>query len=555
MMDKLLLKFVHLFDVFFRAQGVDTNRMYAIVETKLKMDQRRVKMNWKQNQQQQESKNHLNAILITYALFGILVGATVFFLPSFITAMIIIHSYIIFMMAMTLITDFSTVLLDTTDNQVLLPRPVSSRTLFMARMIHILLYLLQFTIALSLMPVIFTFVKYGPGAGFGMCVTTILGVLLAVCLTYLLYLLMLRFSNEQKLKEFVTYFQIAMTVTFTVGFQIVARLSDFRFIETDFKIQWYSYLLPPVWMAMTLDALRTLNFDSVHLIMILLAIAVPIILFWILNRYLAPVFAQKIAAINNDNYTPTNTVAKNPSKNLSAVLSSVFARGVTERAAFQFVWKMTSRDKNFKLQFYPGMAYIVLFVFIFLFGGGTDIDEKWDNLPTTQRYLALIYVGLLSVTGSISIYTFNENFLASWIYHSVPITNPGRIIVGGIKSLFVKYFLPVYILLFGFGFYVWGVEVIDDFIFGLFNNALCFLAIAASSKYFLPFSRQPNTQQQTGKFLIVILQMLIMGVLIGLHYFVSKNLWLMYGVEIVIVIAGWLVLRYLQKLPWYKISI
>ena len=62
---------------------------------------------------------------------------------------IIVHTYIIFMMAMTLVTDFATVLLDTTDNQVILPRPVSSKTLFMARLVHILLYLLQFTIALS----------------------------------------------------------------------------------------------------------------------------------------------------------------------------------------------------------------------------------------------------------------------------------------------------------------------------------------------------------------------------------------------------------------------
>jgi ABC-2 type transport system permease protein len=555
MMDKLLLKFVHLFDGFFRTQSIDTGRMYAIVETKLIMDQRRVYLNWKQNQQQNESKNHLTGVLIVYALLGIFVGAIVFVFPSFVISMVVIHSYIIFMMAMTLITDFSTILLDTTDNQVLLPRPVGGRTLFMARMVHILIYLIQFTIALSLFPVIFTFVKFGIAAGIGICFTCLLGVLLAVCLTYLLYLLMLRFSSEQRLREIVTYFQIGMTVLFTVGFQIMARLSDLELAGVEFQIKWYSYLLPPVWMAMTLEAFHELNFDMVHLQMIGLTLAVPLILFWVLNKYLAPVFSKKIAAMSVDGHTRTNNTDTQGKKDISGILAPFFTRGQAERGAFEFVWKLTSRDRNFKLQFYPGMAYIVFFLFIIVFGGGRDMATKWETLHTTQRYLVLVYVALLSVTGSIAVYAFNENFMASWIYHSAPLKKPGLIITGGLKSLFVKFFIPCYIVLFAMGVYVWGTAVIDDFIFGFFNNMLCFFAIGASSKYFLPFSRQPNTQQQSGRFLQVLLQMLIMGALVGIHYLVTKNIWVMYGVEIVIIACCWLVIRYLRNLEWKKISV
>ena len=113
---------------------------------------------------------------------------------SLVLSMIMMHAYILFMMAMTLITDFSSILLDTTDNLVILPRPVNSRTLFVARLVHILVYLLQFTMALALFPVIFIFMTYGFIVGIVSIVTVVLTVTFAVFITYLLYATILRFS-------------------------------------------------------------------------------------------------------------------------------------------------------------------------------------------------------------------------------------------------------------------------------------------------------------------------------------------------------------------------
>ena len=125
-MGKWLLKLVKLFNPVFRRQGIDVDRLFTIVELKLLMDTRRVYMSWKQGQQK-DNKNHLTTILLLYGLFGIFMGIAVYSFPNVVTAMILFHSYVIFMMAMTLITDFSSVLLDTTDNQIILPRPVNRR--------------------------------------------------------------------------------------------------------------------------------------------------------------------------------------------------------------------------------------------------------------------------------------------------------------------------------------------------------------------------------------------------------------------------------------------
>ena len=86
-MVKWLLTFVKLFSPLLRRQGVDTDRLFSIVELKLLMDTRRVYMNWKPGQQS-ENKNHLTTILLLYSLFGIFMGVVVYSLPSLVTAMV-----------------------------------------------------------------------------------------------------------------------------------------------------------------------------------------------------------------------------------------------------------------------------------------------------------------------------------------------------------------------------------------------------------------------------------------------------------------------------------
>ncbi len=555
-MDKVLLKIiVYLCGGALRKQGIDMESLEAIVETKLTMDKRRVYMQWKQRQQK-ENRNHMTAVLLTYGLFGIFIGVLIISVPSFMISMIIAHSYFIFMMAMTLVTDFSTVLLDTTDNQVVLPRPVSSKTLFMARLVHILIYLLQFTIALAAVPVAATFYKYGILTGAGMCFTALLSVLLAVFLTYLLYLLILRFSNEEKVKEVITYFQIVMTVIFTVGIQVLPRLiSQLNF---RYSPHWYFYLLPPVWMATALEMLYTLKADGLHLAMTGLAVLPPLFLFWVLNRFLAPSFTRKLSVLNTDGAQTKTAVAGEVKKeqSVSRRLSAVFCRSAVEKGAFETTWKITGRDKAFRMQFYPSLGYIPVFIFIFVFKNGQHAATAWATLGSTSNYLWFIYIPVFTIATSIMLVSFNENYAASWIYHSTPLERPGELIAGALKALFAKYYIPVYLLLMAFSMYIWGPGICGDFLFGIFNNILCYLLLARLSDHYLPFSRQPNTRMQTGRFMQAILQMILIGILVGLHYLLLKYChWAMYALLPLTITGCFLLLRQMQRLPWKKIAI
>ncbi|RYG01062.1 MAG: hypothetical protein EOO02_13555, partial [Chitinophagaceae bacterium] len=356
-MGKLLLRFARLFNSVFRKQGVDTGLLYAIVELKLLMDSRRVYVSWRQKNQR-ENNSQMTWTLLMYTIMGGFAGLVIVQLPL-IPAMMIFHAFVIFMMAMTLITDFSSVLLDTADNQIILPRPVNGKTLFMARLIHILIYLVQFSISISIIPVVIGFIVKGPVVGAMMILTSQLAVLFSVSLTYILYLLVLRYSNEQKVKDIVSNFQIAMTIFFVAGYQVVPRLIDFVDLEATYNPAWYSWLLPPVWMAMAIEAVSAGIYDTQHLMMLILAIAFPILLFWAMNKYLAPNFAKQLDALSNasqKNVKVSSEVVKT-SAGISTRLGRLISRSAVERASFSNTWRITGRDKSFRLQLYPSLAY------------------------------------------------------------------------------------------------------------------------------------------------------------------------------------------------------
>jgi hypothetical protein len=553
-LNKLLLKLVYLFRGLIN-KDVDFEKMMIIVNAKLTMDTRRVYLNYK-NAKQNENRNHLNTVLLVYGFFGLMIGVLVFALPSFLLCMIIFHAYVLFMMAMTLITDFSTVLLDTADNQIILSRPVSSKTIFMARLVHIMIYLLQFTIALSLFPIAFTFFKYGVLTGVGFCVTTFLTVLLAVFTTYLFYLVMLRFSNEQKIKEIVTYFQIFMTIFFAMAYQVVPRMINMKSLAGSFELHWYAYFLPPVWMAILLDGLRTLSFDSLHIGMAALAIGMPVLTFWVLNKFLAPYFSRKLAVLNNDAVEVSKARdSKVQKRSISQKLSALVCKKGFERSAFEMTWKITGRDKQFRLQFYPSLGYILIFVFVFVFRSNQSINESWENLPASSNFLVLIYVPLFTISTGILVMAFNENFQASWIFYSTPVNKPGELLTGSLKALLVKYFLPAYLIMFALAFYIWHWAIIDDFFFGLCNNILCFFIIASLTPHYLPFSRQPSTQQQTGKVVVALIQMLMIGALIGIHYILLKFPLVFYAAIPLLIACFIAMLKNLQGLPWRRIAV
>ncbi|GAB3423235.1 hypothetical protein [Niabella aquatica] len=534
--------------------GVNMEQVRIIVSVKLLMDRRRTPATWKRSRQKETSNGMLIAMFF-YALMGLFVGMLILSVPSVMLMMIILHSYLLFMLIMTLITDFSNVLLDTSDSQIILPRPVTSRTLLVARTLHIVVYLGQLVLAIMIFPLFFSFLKYGVPVGVFALLTTLLTTAIGIFLTYILYGLVLRYTSEQKVKDIIGYFQIFMTVFFVAGYQLIPRMISLSELDFRFELHWYSYLLPPVWMAGLLESVYTGRFDAAHIGLMICAVGVPVLAGFVIIKYLAPYFSKFMSA-------PADGAAKQNSKNekhdknsLSEKLGRIICRSDYERATFSQVWKMTGRDKSFKMQFYPNLAYIPVFIFIIFFKNFKQIDQTLAALPEGNMFLWLLYIGMFAVLLSLSLTAFYENYTAAWVYQSAPVSRPGELINGAAKSLLIKFFVPVFVILNMAVLIIWGAEVIDDILLAMANSLLIFYINILLSKHYLPFSQQPSIKEQTGKFVSVMLRFLLIAALVGLHWAAIKITWLVWVLVPVSLAGCWIAEKQVKDLKWNKIVV
>src|SRR5437588_9007533 len=74
---------------------------------------------------------------------GIFTGLVLFLNKMAYVGQTFYFSIFMVLMALTLISDFTTVLIDTRDQYILLPRPVNDRTITVSRILHISIYILR----------------------------------------------------------------------------------------------------------------------------------------------------------------------------------------------------------------------------------------------------------------------------------------------------------------------------------------------------------------------------------------------------------------------------
>ena len=69
------------------------------------------------------------------------------------------------MLSATLISDFTSVLIDIRDNAIILPKPVNDSTVIVARLLHIFIHICKIVVPMSLPGLVMMIVEYGPGGG------------------------------------------------------------------------------------------------------------------------------------------------------------------------------------------------------------------------------------------------------------------------------------------------------------------------------------------------------------------------------------------------------
>ncbi len=555
-MTDIILKILDIFKGFFRFLGVDYEKFRILLWVKLTVDNRQEK-SMVQRKAKKEMTNSMLRVTLIYALMGIFVGLMLFGIQSVFTSMVFVFSMVMVMTAIALISDFTSVLLDTTDNAILMPRPIDSRTMAMARITHIVIYILMITLALTLVSIVIGTIKFGPLFTVVFIVTLFFAVLFIVFLANVFYLFLMKISSEDHFRDIILYFQIFMAAFAMGSYQLMPRLIEMDALKGfTLPIRWWTYLLPPAWMASPIDIAVNGDFSTAKIVMSLTGLAIPILSVYVVIKYLAPGFNQALLHMAAaESSTEKKLIAAQKKGKFQIFLSRIFTSNSKERSIFQLCWKLSSRDRKFKLRTYPTFGYMLIIAFILsIYQGDGSILENIQNLPSTGKYLIFLYVGCILLPIVLFQQKFSDQHEASWIYFAFPFASPGDIQKGSLKAMVIKYGFSFFIPLALFVFLVWGPRVLDDIVLAFSNMIVASLFIGFMVRKDLPFSKKASSAAESQKSMTGILLFTFPAALGGFHYVLTQ---IPYGIPIAIVISlgiSYLALKLFGQTTWKMIS-
>lgn len=527
-MQGLLLMILSWMRPLFRRLGADPDQVEAIVALKITLDNRRTYTAFGQQQHKQKDRsNSFWLMLLLYAFMGsfgcvVLIGvynqAPIYALSfSFAIPMLLI--------GMALISDFSSVLLDSSDNAIILPCPVNGRTLLIARITHICLYLLLMSMAASIASAVVIAIRFGIGYSLLYTVFMLLSALLIIFLTSLLYLLLMRFTSEEKLREAIMYVQIIVAIFFYAGYQVLPRMISATDNLIQLSVQWWHYLLPPVWFGGAMEAFLTPVFDPLHLSLLALAVLTPFVGLWVTVSYLTPLYNQRIASIDVDARPQHSGTIQPETASRSDQLAQWFTGSPLEAAGFALTWRIMLRDRQFKLRAYPSIGYMIVLFFMFVWRTGGSLDD--GDIGTSFASVLPLYFCTLLLGNAISLLRYSDQHKAAWVFVSTPLEEPGQVMLGAVKAAIIQLLLPVQVVVSAYVLYVGGLKSLDDVLLTTFVNISIAFLYAIGNGYFLPFSSPVGEMTKGANVARTLVIMMMVAVLGAMHWGLSK---LPYGV-------------------------
>ncbi|MRT94417.1 hypothetical protein [Ancylomarina sp. 16SWW S1-10-2] len=551
-MVNFIIRIVRLFKGLFTMMGVDYHQLECILRVKLTMDNRR---GFSTSTKKKDSSNQLILQSVVYAVIGIFIGTLINSVGDVLTAYTMVFSIVMVMIAMLMISEFSVILIDTRDNAILLPRPINSRTMTLAKILHIAIYLLHLSLSLSIASVVFTVINYGFVAGLFFLLMIFLATLFTLFLTNLFYLGLMRFVNGEKLKDIMVYFQIAMAIIFMGAYQLLPRLIEMNDLyNSQMKVEWFTYLIPSVWFSGSITALISSVYSLENITFLFLALLLPLGSLWLIIKYLSPKFSLRLSQMDVNVSKPAKRKEEKANRfSYSNKVAQLLTQSTIECTSFKMVWKMSGRERKFKQTAFPAFGYIFVLIVVTLFQVGGD-EDQFANLFASKRYLLFVYFSMFAAFAVCMNIIYSDEPKSSWFFTSMPISKPGDILSGTIKAVFAKYVLPLYTVIAGLILYFWSYKTLPDLIYAFASIMVITSLVTVMQSKALPFSKERSSQDSGNNFMKGLLMMLSAGLLGLTHWGLT---YIQYGVIAglpIMLVLQYLSFRYIKHIKWNQIE-
>ena len=534
-----VLKILDKLSWLYTKAGVDYNILRLIINTKLTMDGRRkaTVFNNDESKKKKESNEFYKALLM-YAFIGLFLGLMLIFDINKMYLMSGFFSIIMFMILTIFISDFSYVILDVRDKNIISTKGIDNKTINAAKITHVFIYMTYLTLALVGISFIIS-LKYGVAYFLVFFIEIILIDIFMIIITALAYLLVLKFFDGEKLKDIINFVQIGLSIFMVVIYQIVPRLfSIIDLSKIDYNNKIWHLLIPPMWFAAPLSIISGEEVTNIKIMMSILALMVPVISI-ILYLKLTETFEKNLQKLNN------NDVNIKEKGKMLIKINNLFCKDNTERAFFNFAIGIVNSEREFKLKVYPNLALGIVLPIVFMMTGINRNNSIgiFESLRNSRQYLS-IYAFALVIPNILIMSRYSEKYMGAWIYQIAPIGNMASVFRGVLKGIIYKFMIIPYALISLIYILIFGPKVIIHLIIVFLVLISLMIINFLILKKSLPFSKKFEATNGGESIGVILIHMFSVLVALAIHFVLVNNKIVSYVYIIVLVILNLLLWKY-----------
>jgi hypothetical protein len=460
--------------------------------------------------EQRQRDGYGGMFVLMYGIFGSVAAMLAAFLPGVFMAATGALSFVMLVLAISLLTGFQTVLTSRTDLDVLGYQPVSPRTIFLARLTNLLVYGYAMGALLAAPAIITMLVRFGFLGAIGWLAAAALAVAWMVLLVATSYTALVRIIPADRLRSGLGYIQLAgstLAPALIIAPMLLQRFDLFERFGTE--PMPVLLLFPPAWFA-GLPRLATGSLTLLDLGLSAAALGSSAALLLIARGRLALAFTDSIIALQASAPAPRRrrrTWWRRASAELRVMMLLIRA---------QFRHEM--RFRLAVLGAFP-MGLIML---------GLPFLYRSDGQAETDSFLVLglphMMTIMLPVTLQESLRS-SESYRAAWVFFSAP-TDLAKLTVSAVNCAGLCFLLP-YVFMVG-AVLCW---LLGDIVRGIGHTLLLGVAAYAAMQLalrispWIPFS-EPPPKQATGRLFgfSILASVLGLGILPWLIAFATSEL-------------------------------
>lgn len=515
-------QFLNVLRPLYEKAGVDFDQMLQIIRLKGKILGRTEQAQLVKNKKKKEGSLAASQPEKERGLFSMGKAFSYLFTSAFLmlygfifnsptTVLSLLFTVCFVMQFLGIITSFPVLILDTKDYTILATKPVSSKTIAAAKTTVATLYMILTSGTIYSFTFIPFIVKGNYEILLPMFIAVILSNLICVALAYMLYGIVLKFYDGEKLKDILSGFQIVLSIVVMLGYQVIAQLQNIVNAGVVIKFSWWHLLVIPMWLADFSGIFISSESFMPGLISLLLILTLVGIHF---------IFTGSILEKNLSKMLSEGEVKRSSYERKLAFqtwLAKRIYKNPQEQAFFILGYSISSNDRKMKQTIYPLYVSMLILPAISILNAWRSSKAPLSVIFNESRWLIFsLYFAALTI-GSVVLYAKRtEKPTGAWIYQTLPIASQKKAYKAVTLNLALRYVVVPMTLFSLLILALAGPQHLLNLIVIFAFTLLSTFATIKSEKIEWPFSYD-LTYSEGKKGILIIANLVAVMIFVGIH--------------------------------------